>query len=155
MKKTIILFFAVLPLCAAAQVEAGLGAGYNTKDKTPIANVYLGVAGNGVHLDLDLQVPTKREINLSVYSGVKAGFDVLYHNPDYLPYDAVQNSSLIIYAGAYYNKVSSDHTEQNNYVPGFSAKYIRTFKNENGVYLDAMYINKSFLFSAGMHVVIN
>lgn len=148
MKKTILVFIAALPLCACAQIEAGFGAGYNSADKSTIANVYLGYAAGPVHVAIEERPTLSRIIGKSTYLGFKAGLDLLPRNDD-------MQSSLILSAGGYYNKVSSDDKTLNGYYPGISAKYIYYIRDLNGIFADALYINKSVEILFGLHVTLN
>lgn len=135
MVKKIILIFLCLPAVANAQMTFNMGAG--TDFKNALAHISAGYQYNELLVEAVEQPTITRKANSNNYFGIKA----CYNFRGFIP--AI---------GYYYNYKSSNNKEQNHSVPGISLKYLLILNTNGGLYIEGMYIEKSFQLTAGFNV---
>ncbi len=144
MKKTILLLITIIPFICLAQVNLGIGAGIDIKGHDPVVNTYIGYSYQNVFITAEIRPAATRTAFKNNYLGGKIGYDL----------SNSERYSIIPSIGYYYNKISSDKRELNNFKLGYSVKGILYLKDRNGIFAETFYSDR-LQFCIGMHVTLN
>lgn len=123
-----------------AQPTIDWGYGFDLQSSKPVMNLSAGYEAHNVQVQAVMSPCLSRSINANNYFGIKAGYDIAGH--------------IIPSVGYYYNLHSDDNKSLNQYYPGVSLKGVLPINERGGIYLDGMYIHKSFEVTAGFHIVL-
>ena len=138
MKKFIILLF-LFPAICQAQPVVDWGYGFDLQTGKPVMKLAAGYEANNIQAQAVMSASLSRSVNTNNYFGIKAGYDI---------------AGIIPSVGYYYDLRNGDDKSVNQYYPGISLKGVLPINERGGIYLDGMYINKSFEITAGFHIVL-
>lgn len=143
MKKISFLLVALIPLVPLAQPSAGGGIGYDFASGKAIVDIYAGYVAHNVTAEAEMLPTLKRNITecspeVHNYLGLKIGYKIA--------------QIITPSVGYYYNLVSTNDKELNSAHVGYSTRVIIPVSENGGVYLNAMWINKSCLATAGLYI---
>lgn len=159
MKSLIISIFLLIPIIAFSQVQIDFGGGIARLNKgLPTAKNNNGEVISSRDLFYTLNISAQYKINNVVIGGdfiPEFGGNVA-NTPAYYGLKAGYLIGSITPAVGYYRAyISSDNSELNKYVVGYSLDYYYEMGEQGGVFGRGMYINNSFIASVGARINFN
>lgn len=139
MKRSIIILAIALTLTRAhAQLQTAIGTG--TDFRHAVASWSFGFQVYHAVIEGEISPSLTRDVTTHNYIGVKAGYNF---------------NGIIPSIGYYYDHVSADKRYLNSAYAGFSIKAIKMVNDRAGVFINGLYIHKSFQLTGGIHYIFN
>lgn len=143
MKKLFILLIAFIPIISFSQVNTGMALGYDTHGRAVAALSVGATIGKILEIQGEVRPSLSRSAFAHNYIGGRIGLNLINSDLDGL--------SIIPGAGYFYDLKSQDKPDLNKYYWGAFLKSIIMVTENGGLFVDAMYINKSVQASIGIH----
>lgn len=121
-------------LKCSGQVTMGMGAGTDFRHGLAVLN--LGYEVSNIVIEGRLTPSLTRNVNANNFMGGSVGYDF---------------GGLVGSAGYYYDLVSEDKRWLNKAYVGYSVKWYTLINDRSGLFINALYINKSAQLTAGIH----
>jgi hypothetical protein len=136
--KKLLLIILMIPSLTKAQLHTGIGIG--TDFKHAVAALNIGYKIDHFVIEGEIAPSLTRDVSTHNYMGFKAGISL---------------GNIIPSVGYYYDHVSSDKTQLNASHFGYSIKAYKMVNDRGGLFVNGLYIHKSFQLTAGIHYIFN